>query len=76
MHNDKNKQMIKKSKMHLSEANENYFQHMRIALKISFELLSGATMAFIHSFLPSIFTKSTSKKIRHLYSFVENRKKN
>ena len=76
MHNDKNKQMIKKSKVPLSEANENYFQHMRIALKISFELLSGATTAFIHAFLPSIFTTNASKKIRHLYSFVEGRNKN
>lgn len=76
MHNDKNKQMIKKSKEHLSEANENYFQHMGISLKISFELLIGATMAFMHAFLPSIFTTSASKKIRHLYSFVENRNKN
>ena len=76
MHNDENKQMIKKSKVHLSEANKNYFQHMRIALKISFELLSGATMAFMHAFLPSIFTTSASKKIRYLYSFVESRNKN
>ena len=67
--------MIKKSKIHLDNANENYFQHMGIALKISFQLLSAAFMAFMHAFLPSIFTSSASNKIKKLYSLVENRKR-
>ena len=60
--------MLKKSKSHLVNANENYFQHMVIALKISFQLLLAAYMAFIHAFLPSIFTTSASNKIKKLYS--------
>ena len=40
--------MIKKSQKHLEETKENYFEHMGNALKISFQLLISALMAFIH----------------------------
>ena len=76
MYYDKNKQMIKKSKEHLNLANENYFQHMRFALNISFKLIVAAIMAFMHAFLPLVFTKSASNRIKKLYSFAENRNKN
>jgi hypothetical protein len=68
--------MIKKSQKHLEQANESYFEHMIIALKISFELLIGSLIAFIHALLPSVFTSSTSNKIKKLYSFIESRNKN
>jgi len=68
--------MIKKSQKHLEQANESYFEHMIIALKISFELLIGSLMAFIHALLPSVFTSSASNKIKKLYSFIESRNKN
>ena len=69
-------EMIKKSKIHLDNANENYFQHMGIALKISFQLLIGSIMAFVHAILPSLFTTSASNIIKKLYFFIENRNKN
>jgi len=68
--------MIKKSQKHLEQANESYFEHMVIALKISFELLIGSLMAFMHALLPSVFTSSASNKIKKLYSFIESRNKN
>ncbi len=68
--------MIKKSKKHLQEANENYFQHMGLAFRISFQLQTASIMAFFHALLPSIFTTSVSKKIIKLYSFLENRNRN
>ena len=68
--------MIKKSQKHLEQANESYFEHMIIALKISFELLIGSLIAFIHALLPSVFTSSASNKIKKLYSFIESRNKN
>ena len=46
MHYDKNKLMIKNSKNHLTEAKENYIQHMIAALKISFQLFSASFKAF------------------------------
>ena len=68
--------MIKKSQQHLEKVNEHYFEHMTVALRISFQLLIGAVIAFMHGLIPSLFTTSVSDKIKKLYSFIENRNKN
>ena len=68
--------MIKNSKKHLKDANENYLQHMSAALKISFQLFVASLKALFHSIIPSLFTKSASTKIKELYFFIEERKKN
>ena len=47
--------LIDDSKKHCSDANENYFQHMAVAQKISFELLKASLMAFLHSIIPALF---------------------
>ena len=47
--------LIDDSKKHCSDANENYFQHMAVAQKISFELLKASLMAFLHSIVPALF---------------------
>jgi hypothetical protein len=67
--------MIKNSKKHLRDAEENYLQHMGVALKISFKLLIASIQAFFHSIIPAFFTTSASKKIRELYFYIEERKK-
>lgn len=67
--------MIKKSKIHLKNTNESYFQHMFAALKISFELFIGSLMALIHGLFPFLFTTGASNKIKKLNSFIENRNK-
>ena len=68
--------MIKKSKKHLENTDENYFEHMGIALKISSQLLISGYMAFIHALIPALFTTSASNKIKKLYSFIQSRNKN
>ena len=68
--------MIKKTKEHLNMTNESYTEHMRIALNISFQLLLGALMAFMHALIPSLFSTGASKKIKNLYSFIEDRNRN
>ena len=67
--------MIKDSKKHLKDVEENYLQHMGVALKISSGLLIASLQAFFHSIIPAIFSKSASSKIKELYFFIENRKK-
>ena len=67
--------MIKDSKKHLKDAEENYLQHMGVALKISSGLFIASLQAFFHSIIPAIFSKSASSKIKELYFFIENRKK-
>ena len=68
--------MIKKSQQHLEKINEHYFEHMRVALRISFQLLIGAVMAFMHGLIPSLFTTSASNIIKKLYFFIDSRNKN
>ena len=65
--------MMDKSREHLNDANETYFEHMSKALKISLQLFIGSLMAFIHALLPSVFTTSASRKIKKLHSLIENR---
>ena len=67
--------MIKNSKKHLSDAEENYLQHMSAALKISSQLLIASLQAFFHSIIPALFTKSASSKIKELYFYIEERRK-
>jgi len=68
--------MIKNSKNHLKDAGESYMQHMGAALKVSSQLLIASLQAFFHSMIPALFTKSASTKIKELYLFIKNRKKN
>jgi hypothetical protein len=68
--------MIKKSQQHLEQVDERYFKHMLVALKISFQLLVGAVMAFMHGIIPSLFTTNASNIIKELYSCINYRNKN
>ena len=67
--------MIKNSKKHLKDAEENYLQHMGAALKISAQLFIASFQAFYHSIIPALFTTSASRKIKELYIYLEERKK-
>ena len=67
--------MIKNSKQHLKNTEENYLQHMGVALKISIQLIKAAFQALIHSKIPALFPKSASSKIKKLYLLIENIKK-
>ena len=67
--------MIKDSKKHLKDAEENYLQHMGAALKISIQLMIASLQALFHSIIPALFTKSASSKIKKLYLYIESRKK-
>jgi hypothetical protein len=65
-----NQLMIKKSKDHLSSVNENYFEHMLVALKVSFKMFYGSLLALIHGLIPGVFQTSASNKIKELYEFI------
>ena len=66
--------LFKKSKKHYIDANETYFQHMIIAIKISSSLLLASLMGFIHSLIPALFEKSASNKIINLYNYLQKNK--
>ena len=67
--------MIKNSKKHLRDAEENYLQHMGAALKIPSQLFMASLQALFHSIIPALFTSSASRKIKELYVYIEERKK-
>jgi len=62
--------MIKKSKQHLKSVNENYLEHMLVALKVSYNMLYGSLLALIHGLIPGLFQTSASNKIKELYEFI------
>ena len=67
--------IFSKSKNHCDEANETYFQHMSVAIKISFSLLKASIMACIHSFIPALYEKGASERIIKLYNYLESKKR-
>ena len=67
--------MIKNSKKHLRDVEENYLKHMCAALKISSQLLIASLQALFHSIIPALFTTSASRKIKELFFYIEERKK-
>ena len=71
----KNINIFTKSKKHCDEANENYFRHMFVALKISFALFRAGLMAFVHSIIPAFFEKGASSKIINLYNYLNSKKR-
>ena len=66
--------MIKKSKEHLNSVNENYFEHMVIALNVGLKMLLGGLMALIHAIIPSVFQTDASNKIKELYEFINKKR--
>ena len=48
---------------------------MGAALKIS-SIMIASLQAFFHSIIPALFTTSASKKIKELYFYIEERKRN
>ena len=66
--------MIKKSKDHLSSVNENYFEHMLVALKVSFKMLYGGLLALVHGLIPGVFQTGASNKIKELYEFINKKR--
>jgi hypothetical protein len=62
--------MIKKSKQHLKSVNENYLEHMLVAVKVSYNMFCRSLLALIHGLIPGLFQTSTSNKIKELYEFI------
>lgn len=54
------------SSKHLDEMNMNYFEHMLVSINYAFILFLSSIKAFIHAFIPDIFTTSTSECIQEI----------
>jgi hypothetical protein len=61
---------------HPNDVGETYFQHMRMALKFSFNCAWASVTLFIHSFFPFLFPTTGSRTITHLFqTMVKQRMK-
>ena len=67
--------IFNQSKKHCEDTNETYFQHMCVAIKISFDLFKASIMACIHSIIPAFFEKGASNKIISLHNYLETKKR-
>jgi Family of unknown function (DUF6356) len=56
-----------KSSDHLDAVGLGYFAHMGRALSISGRLAGGALAAFVHAFLPGLFTDAASRTVESLH---------
>ena len=51
---------------HPNDVGLTYIEHMELSLKLSYKLGLGSVKAFIHSFLPFIFIKSTTNIVNEI----------
>ena len=65
--------MLKDSKEHLKLVNETYFQHLKAAVSIGFEMIIAGFQAILHAFCPGILQKTASDKIKKLYLIISKR---
>ena len=68
--------MFGKSKEHLNEVNEGYFEHMYFAMKYSMGCFKAGLFAAIHAIFPALCKNSASEQIKLLYSKLEGRTDN
>lgn len=59
---------------HLRQIDESYWQHMKHALSFAFELGLACVVCLVHAFLPFLFEKTGSDRVRRLHDrMVVNR---
>ena len=65
--------MITRSRAHLRDAGEGYWQHFRFATTFGLMAAAAGFAAIIHAFVPAMCTHTASRIIRHLGQLVEDR---
>ena len=58
--------MLTKSRIHLVEAGENYFEHMRFAIGVGMMLVAAGLACIIHGLIPGCCTKTASRTVDEL----------
>lgn len=67
--------MIGRSREHLRQAGEGYWQHFRFATTFGLLAMAAGIAAIVHAFIPSFCTSTASRIIRHLAQLLEDRTK-
>ena len=58
--------MLIRSRAHLVEAGENYFEHMRFAVGVGLMLVAAGLACIIHGLIPGFCTKTASRTVDEL----------
>ena len=58
--------MIEKSRAHLEERNETYFEHMQAATQISIMLSVMSLKCLVHAIFPSLYATAVSDRVECL----------
>lgn len=56
---------------HPNSVNETYFEHMKMALRFSFQMLCATFACFIHAFFPFLFEHTGGKKVHCLVKMMK-----
>ena len=67
--------MIARSRSHLRDAGEGYWQHFRFATTFGLLAIAAGLAAIIHAFVPAMCTHTASRIVRHLGQLLEDRSK-
>lgn len=65
--------MIAKCKVHLTDAGENYFQHLCFATAVGLMLVAAGLACILHAFIPACCTKTASATISRMNQLFVNR---
>jgi hypothetical protein len=65
--------MWAKSRVHLAEAGEGYFQHLRFAFGVGLMLVAAGTACIIHALVPGCCTKTASRTVDELTRLFQER---
>lgn len=67
--------MISRSKDHLQQAGEGYWQHFRFATTFGLLAAAAGIAALLHAFIPALCTSTASRIVRHLGQLADDRTK-
>ena len=59
---------------HLKDANETYFKHLQVSMKLANHSFLMSMIFLIHAIVPCVFTKTGSGKLARLQEIVDKRK--
>jgi len=65
--------MIGRSKQHLIEAGESYFEHLGFAATVGFMALAAGLACLIHALVPALCTRTASRTIGLLNQLLADR---
>lgn len=66
--------LLQRCRAHLDRVQENYFQHLVFAIKISMRVLKIALFLAIHALIPGVFQTRGSDEICALSKIIQSRR--